>query len=292
MFNNCNPEVWNNLMYSNVAYEEGGAIDLEGSCNGPFINNTIVDNFALFGGGLDVEVNSSPLFRNSIFWGNTAFVDGPQIHLFSEDSDPDFDYCDIEGGIDSIGTWYGGAIYLNYEGSYTNNIDIDPDFTTLDIYLYLLDDGSPCIDEGNPDPIYNDIEDPSFPGLAAWPSKGTIRNDMGSWGGPFVWFYDISTGIEESVSFHHHNSSLEQLRCYPNPVGGMMNIEYRLKNEGAVCLQVFDSFGREIETIVDCIQPQGEHILTIKTGHLSEGIYFVRARAGSDVLLRKIVVKK
>ena len=96
---NCSPLVRNNLIFSNVAYEEGGAADLEDNCQATFINNTITGNYALFGGGIDVEVNSSPTFRNDIIWENTAFVDGNQIHLFSEDSDPDFYYCDIEGGV-------------------------------------------------------------------------------------------------------------------------------------------------------------------------------------------------
>jgi hypothetical protein len=37
--------------------------------------------------------------------------------------------------------------------------------------------GSPCIDGGDPDPMYNDV---CFP-----PSLGTVRNDMGAHGGPF-----------------------------------------------------------------------------------------------------------
>jgi hypothetical protein len=182
---NCNPMIRNNLIFSNYANQEEGGIDLESNCQATFINNTITGNFALFGGGIDVELNTSPIFRNSVLWGNTAFVNGPQIHLFSEDSDPDFYYCDIEGGTDSIGTWYGGSTYFNYTGNYMNNLDADPLFTDQDFYYYLLADGSPCIDTGDSGIAYNDVENPDNPGFALFPSKGTVRNDMGVYGGPF-----------------------------------------------------------------------------------------------------------
>ena len=39
------------------------------------------------------------------------------------------------------------------------------------------------IDAGDPDPANNDPEDPAKPGFAQYPSMGTVRNDMGAYGG-------------------------------------------------------------------------------------------------------------
>lgn len=67
-------------------------------------------------------------------------------------------YCDIMGG--AIGT---------------GNIDDDPLFVDPDSGDFHLSEGSPCIDAGNPDTLYNDPEDPDNPGYALYPAMGTIR---------------------------------------------------------------------------------------------------------------------
>lgn len=68
--------------------------------------------------------------------------------------------------------------YSNVEGGYTTgvgNIDVDPEFVNPPIDLSLRST-SPCIDAGDPNPVYNDL---FFP-----PSQGTEINDMGYTGGP------------------------------------------------------------------------------------------------------------
>jgi len=284
---NCNPTLRNNVIYSNVAYEEGGGVDLEDNCQASFINNTIVDNFALFGGGIDVEVNCSPTFINTILWGNTAFVDGSQIHLFSEDSDPDFYYCDIEGGSDSIGTWYGGSIYLNYTGTYENNIDEDPDFYSMDDYRYLLNDDSPCIDTGDPDPQYNDNEDPGNPGFALFPSKGTLRNDMGVYGGPYVLSYEIITGIGETI---RPNLEDQGFLIYPNPASENITIRCRIPDAGYRMIEIFTIEGRKVRELVNQELLPGEHEIEVDVSSLPDGMYIVRVQADGVVKTQKLVV--
>jgi len=74
--------------------------------------------------------------------------------------------------------------YSNIEGpdiySGPGNINIDPDFTND--FPYNLSPSSPCIDAGDPGIESRDIYRP--------PSQGTIRNDMGTYGGPeaFGWY--------------------------------------------------------------------------------------------------------
>jgi len=291
----CNPILRNNLIYSNVAYEEGGGVDLEDNCQALFINNTIVGNFALFGGGIDVEVNTSPTFINTIIWGNTAFVDGPQIHLFSEDSDPDFYYCDIKGGTDSIGTWYGGTIYLNYTGTYENNIDQDPDFYSQDNYLYLLNDGSSCIDAGDPDAQYNDLENPGNPGFALFPSKGGLRNDMGCYGGPYVLSYEIITGVDDPVVPKWKD---EDIILFPNPTSDQLTIRYRMPDpsttlrtgSGYWLIGIYSIEGRKIRELINEAMPAGTHELEMDVSDLPAGVYFVRVQAEGIVKTQKLVI--
>ena len=121
-------------------------------------NNTVVNNEATSYCGGILCFNTLPEIRNSIIWGNEG--SGNQIH-----STGIVEYSDVEGGYTGIG-----------------NIDSLPLFTNLE--YYLLDPNSPCVDAGDPDPIYNDVEDPNNPGYALFPALGSLTNDMGTFGGP------------------------------------------------------------------------------------------------------------
>ena len=72
---------------------------------------------------------------------------------------------------------------------------------------FVLSSTSPCIDSGNPDSLYNDIEDPTT-GNALFPAMGTLRNDMGVYGGQgTVGILAIET-----------NALLERMQvAFPNP---------------------------------------------------------------------------
>jgi hypothetical protein len=67
--------------------------------------------------------NSNPAVRNAIFYGNTATLSGAQVYLLDDNCDPNFYYCDVQGGTT--------AFELNgnfYTGTYQNNINSNPLF--------------------------------------------------------------------------------------------------------------------------------------------------------------------
>jgi len=63
----------------------------------------------------------------------------------------------------------------------TGNLDLNPLFADID--NFYLTSPSPCIDAGQPDDIFNDVEDPANPGSPLFPALGGLRNDMGAYGG-------------------------------------------------------------------------------------------------------------
>ncbi|HEX7343714.1 MAG TPA: right-handed parallel beta-helix repeat-containing protein, partial [bacterium] len=108
------------------------------------IGNTISGNSGWPGGGIYCGFNSSPTLLNCVLWEN-----GPQ-QIYVSGGSPQVNYSDIQGG---------------YTG--TGNINADPLFINYAQHDYRLQWGSPCIDSGDPNPIYNDPD-------------GT-RADMGAW---------------------------------------------------------------------------------------------------------------
>jgi L-ascorbate metabolism protein UlaG (beta-lactamase superfamily) len=154
--------VKNNIVYGNAGGQDygGGAIWMnhDGPAGKIIENNTIVFNPA-GGGGIYTWAGSSDV-RNSIVWGNTS-SSAPQIGIRTGGSA--VTYCDIQGG------WTGAG-----------NINSDPQF---DDSSFVLKTESPCVDGGDTAAAFTDPPDPSDGSLAAYPSRGSRRNDMGAYGG-------------------------------------------------------------------------------------------------------------
>jgi len=79
---------------------------------------------------------------------------------------------------------------------------------------------------------------------------------------------------------------------YPNPFNPTTEITYTLKQSEQVKLTVFESLGREVETLVDGVKSPGEHRITFNAKGLTSGIYFYQLRTGSGTLTKKMVMMK
>ena len=207
------PVVLNNLIANNFTTMNGGGVRIKFAMDDLFNmkstkyqinshekgnseifileNNTIVNNEAgREGGGLHCVEQTE--IMNCIVWGNEA----PTGAQFSQNLTAD--YCDIENGIS------GGV----------GNINEDPLFTDT-VYYTLTDFESPCIDSGNPDQEYNDVEDPNNSGYALPPAYGLIRNDIGYDGGPnslwhyWRWPFNLTLPQQPVLVFPEINASLD-----------------------------------------------------------------------------------
>ncbi|RMA57166.1 right-handed parallel beta-helix repeat-containing protein [Ulvibacter antarcticus] len=160
----------NNLIARNTAtgsFNGGGGVYVDWESI-TLENNTIVNNHSGDRGGGMISTGTSTVVVNCIFYGNTATNGSPQIYKRFTNGNAEVTYSNIEGGFDGMG---------NEEGL----IDVDPIFDNVS--NFLLDASSPCIDAGNPDSQYYDIENPASPGNALFPAQGLLLNDMGANGG-------------------------------------------------------------------------------------------------------------
>jgi hypothetical protein len=157
----------NNIIYHNTGGSSagnGGVMLWRVPQNAAFVeNNTIVGNRSLTdAGGINIMLENTasvPVVRNNIVWANSQAIGG-------QVTSPGYSsYNNIEDY--SGGTNFSASPQLQ-EGS------------------FLLSTGSPCIDAGDTASACSDIEDPVTPGMALSPSKGTVRNDVGAYGGFFA----------------------------------------------------------------------------------------------------------
>ncbi len=91
--------------------------------------------------------------------------------------------------------------------------------------------------------------------------------------------------------------SLEQ--NYPNPFNPVTIIKYTIQQQAKVKIKVFDILGREVRTLVNCVQESGQHIIDFNASSLASGVYFYRIEAvpvngksGNFIQTKKMILLK
>ncbi|MBT8377947.1 MAG: T9SS type A sorting domain-containing protein [Ignavibacteria bacterium] len=275
----------NNIIYNNQVFQAvagaptfgGGGIwafNNLGSTPKIIENNTIVGNTssgtgsggAGKGGGILVWATTLEV-KNNIIWSNTQ-ITGTQV-------------IQLGGGIANL-------FYNLVEGGWpgTGNIDVNPNFEETHFYL---SDSSACIDAGDPDTIYND---PGAGGIAIFPSKGSVRNDMGAYGGPAtVELAEFTISSVDDNNLSGLNSyKLEQ--NYPNPFNPSTNISFRIAESGFSSLKVYDVLGNEISTLINEELSAGEYEVVFDGNALPSGIYFYQLKVDEYNISKKMVLIK
>ncbi|MBF0225103.1 MAG: hypothetical protein HQK76_06580 [Desulfobacterales bacterium] len=146
------PEIINTIVTHNTALEIGGGIYFISS-NPSIIHSVISKNLSPTPSVYLEE--SSPTFLNSIIYYD-------EVYILSNESRPNFSYCDIEGGKEKF---QGQGAGENYLGIYQKNIDADPNFKLIFEKKGTEGDGllsdwslkptSLCINAGVNDSLYN-----------------------------------------------------------------------------------------------------------------------------------------
>jgi predicted outer membrane repeat protein len=146
----CNRDsatITGNIFWKNSAKSGGGIGSERGSAT--VVNNTLTGNTADFGGG--IMVDGGPIrMINLILWKNRDDLYYTGYSPFSKPA-----YSNISDG--------------DFRGT-NGNISTEPLFTDADNGIFTLEAGSPCLDAGNPEPVFFD--------------KDGSKNDIGAYGGP------------------------------------------------------------------------------------------------------------
>lgn len=164
---NAAPLIANNLIVSNI----GIALRFNRTIasGAQVINNTIVGNQPY---GIICEGGASPRIKNNIIAGN-----GNGLAVYA--ASPAISFNDVwnNNGRDFIGA-AGGL----------GGISADPRFAAGSLARFTLLSGSPCLDAGDPDPLYNDADG--------------SRNDMGAYGGPSSINAALPNGLASGFLFN------------------------------------------------------------------------------------------
>jgi hypothetical protein len=261
------PTISNNIIVNNNG-SYSGAISLKNESAPILENNTITNNDAA--NGAILVFNSSPIIINSIILNDEALINM------------------INGSVDISYS----CLSETYTG--TGNICSDPLFVQPTLgngttyngleANWQLQQNSPCIDSGNPDPCYNDPDG--------------SRNDIGAYGGPNGM---QPTEVDNEVISISDNT----LNVYPNPFNPNTTISFSLTTEltenTEIC--IYNLKGQKVIHFSpslchpEPVEGRGE-IQVIWNGTdqnkqpVASGIYFVRLKSGSVSLSKKVLLLK
>ena len=76
--------------------------------------------------------------------------------------------------------------------------------------------------------------------------------------------------------------------AFPNPISHSLTIEIHLEASDLVKVDIFDTLGRKIHTLLDSPLPPGKKELVWNTPRLPNGVYFIRVRVGTRSFVRSI----
>ena len=175
---------------------------------------------------------------------------------------------------------------ISYNDFYDNQIDYEycaPDTTNIflnpmvqDTIDFRLSLGSPCIDAGDPDPFFNDVD--------------STRNDIGCWGGPWGESYPYSP-----VLLHQPKpipTEFALLPPYPNPFNSVLVISFNLPVEKEVRIGIYNILGQKVQEYTFPPLSPGVHRVVWNSGSCASGLYIIQLITGNKQFKQKALLIK
>ena len=123
----------------------------------------------------------------------------------------------------------------------------------------------------------------AFSATSVWIGEWTALSQLG--------YLDLtSTDVEDERGELPTLVTLEQ--NYPNPFNPSTTIEFALGRAQHVRLVIYDVMGREVDVLIDGVQPAGRHHIAFDASGLAGGTYVYVLRAGDDVSTRAMSIVK
>ncbi len=309
----------------------GGAIRC-GDSNPLIQNNVIINNSGLYGGGIVLNYCGA-IIKNNVFAydsANGSYGGGGAMWILNANSFSDarlivnntivYNYSPpyTGGGIRIVGVppidirnnviWENGGYQIFAYATMTvifNDLQDSSYLSLGNIYqepeilpeVYYISSTSPCIDAGDSNVVYHDPEDPLYPGFAEWPSFGSLKNDMGAYGGPErEQLFEIITGIKPATPASAPTEFV-LLKSYPNPFNSATTLEYTLPARASVELTIYNTAGEVVHAYTNSSLSAGTHhwvwnSLNRQGLEVASGVYLCRLKVGAELRTNKLVLIK
>ena len=78
----------------------------------------------------------------------------------------------------------------------------------------------------------------------------------------------------------------------PNPFNKESVIEYSVKNEGRVALDIYDMQGKFVSNLANGVKLQGKYKVTLNSDGLNSGMYYYRLNVNGKILMKSLAITK
>jgi len=171
----------------------------------------------------------------------------------------------------------------------TGNISANPGFTDSN---YLLSNTSICIDKGDTNTIYNDPPDVNNPLVAKYPAFGTLRSDIGAYGGKWssVLLNSVFVDIKKHGMLTPNEFELQQ--NYPNPFNPSTVIKFSIPKNEFISLKVYNIEGKETSILINNFLSPGNYEFKFTADNMSSGLYFYSLETKNYSEIKKMIYLK
>jgi len=225
-------------------------------------------NRGLYGGTLQTENGSLPIMVNSVCWQN-AMNSGAinEIEIDGYASGAVVAYCDVLGGEENVVVSPQSTLYWMEE-----NINVYPLFADTNNLDLRLQSGSPCIDEGIAEFIYNGepiINITSYEGSA--PDIGAFE---------YGW---ITNDGEYIIRDQDQN-----MYFFCEQGNNSILVSFETGQTQQISIRIYDVQGKLISKPINSILQQGSNEIEIETSAYKPGIYLVSVVTETGVVSKKL----
>ena len=110
-----------------------------------------------------------------------------------------------------------------------------------------------------------------------------------------IWYYErVAIWAGPNLVGNRDNvvSEFRLSQNYPNPFNPSTTISFDLKTAGKVSLEVYNTLGQKVATVINKNMPAGSHRVEFDASHLASGIYLYRLSSGNLTQTRKMMLLK
>jgi len=102
----------------------------------------------------------------------------------------------------------------------------------------------------------------------------------------------LSTGVDEVSDQKQIPKGFALEQNYPNPFNPSTTIRYTVPQQGQVKLNVYNSLGQQVKTLVSEEKGKGSYEVVFNASNLPSGTYFYRLQTGTTVETKKMLLLK
>ncbi len=117
------------------------------------------------------------------------------------------------------------------------------------------------------------------------------ESGMKMWDAAVSWllYMDENSAVESNAIQPHEFMVLQN---YPNPFNPMTTITYELESSSNVTLDVFNTLGEKVASLVNETQHAGQYTVPFDASNLPSGIYLYQLKSSERVLTKKMVLAR